>query len=157
VHLYARNYDEAAAQYTSTLEMDPNFPQALFDMGTARAAQRRYEEALGFLERAIKSGGQDAGVMAEIAYVSRRTGRDDRAEKIVQSLNELSKQRYVSPYYLAVAHLGADDGRALDLLERAYEDRSWPLIYLDVDARFDRLRSHPRHKSLLQKLGFVSA
>jgi serine/threonine-protein kinase len=156
VLMYARKYDEAAAQYTSTLEMDPNFSQALFDFGTTRAAQRQYDEAMKFLDRAITSGGQDAGVMAEMAYVLRRSGHRDRAEKVVESLNELSRVRYVSPYYLAVTHVGADDERALDLLDRAYQDRSWPLIYLDVDARFDELRDYPRHRSLLRRLGFSS-
>jgi serine/threonine protein kinase/tetratricopeptide (TPR) repeat protein len=153
VLFYARNYRDAAAQYGKTLEMNPDFSEALFDLGKTLTAQGKYDAAVRMLERGIKVAGEDAGAIAQIAYVHRRAGRKPNAELAFQSLQSLSTKRYVSPYFFAVAQLGASDEAALDSLERAYQDRSFSIIYLDVDSRFDPLRSRPRYRRLLERLG----
>jgi eukaryotic-like serine/threonine-protein kinase len=153
VFFYARKYRDAAAQYRKTLEMNPDFSEALFDLGKTFTAQGKYNEAVRMLERGLEVAGDDAGAIAQIAYVHRRTGRKPNAELALQSLQSLSTKRYVSPYFFAVAQLGASDEAALDSLESAYQDRSFSIIYLDVDSRFDPLRSHPRYRRLLQRLG----
>ena len=153
VFFYARKYRDAAAQYRKTLEMNPDFSEALFDLGKTFTAQGKYDEAVRMLERGLKVAGGDGGAIAQIAYVHRRAGRKPNAELALQSLQSLSTKRYVSPYFFAVAQLGANDEAALDYLESAYQDRSFSMIYLDVDSRFDPLRSQPRYKRLLQRLG----
>jgi hypothetical protein len=39
-------------------------------------------------------------------------------------------------------------------LEKAYEERSWWMPYLSVDAAFDPLRSDPRFQDLLRRVNF---
>jgi serine/threonine protein kinase/tetratricopeptide (TPR) repeat protein len=155
VLFYARKYQDAAAQYKKALELNAEFSEALFDLGRTRAVQGRPDEAIRLLQQGLAAAGSDAGALAEIALVYRRAGRRAEAERSTQLLQELATKRYVSPYFLAVAQSGANDEAALDLLEQAYTDRSFSMIYLDVDPRFDRLRSHPRYRQLLQKLGFT--
>jgi hypothetical protein len=48
--------------------------------------------------------------------------------------------------------LGERD-KALDWLERAYEERSGYLPMLGLDFVFDSLREEPRFKALLEKIG----
>jgi TolB-like protein/Tfp pilus assembly protein PilF len=154
VLFYARRYRDAAEQYNETLELDPNFPEALFDLGKTLAAQGKPDQAIRLLERGLKVS-TDAGALAEMAYVHRRAGRTAEAEYWVQSLKTLAGQRYVSPYFLAVAQIGASNESALDLLEQAYRDRSFSIIYLNVDPHFDQLRSNPRYRQLLHRLKFI--
>jgi len=52
--------------------------------------------------------------------------------------------------------LGQTD-RALDLLEKAYEDREGRLISLNVEPEYDPLRAAPRFQSLLNKDGLPFA
>ena len=157
VLLYARRYEDAAAQYSRTLEMDPTFPQALFDFGITRAVQGRYDEATALLERGLQSGGEDGSALAQIVYVHRLAGRPQDAATTLERLERLSMKRYVSPYFLAIAHIGQADERALTLLEEAYEDRSYSMIYLNVDPRLDRLRSTARYHALKARLRFSGA
>jgi hypothetical protein len=63
----------------------------------------------------------------------------------------------VSPYFLAVAALSQGNrDKALDLLEKAFQDRAWPIIFINIDPRFDSLRSTPRFQQMQQKLHFDS-
>ena len=54
------------------------------------------------------------------------------------------------------SNLGEID-KALDWLEKAYEEHSGYLISINSDFTFDNLRSEPRFKVLLKKIGFPDA
>jgi serine/threonine-protein kinase len=48
--------------------------------------------------------------------------------------------------------IAGDRGRALDLLEKAYADRDWPVLYIGVNPIFDPLRAEPRFQALLRRM-----
>jgi hypothetical protein len=50
--------------------------------------------------------------------------------------------------------LGEDD-RAMDLLERAYEERAGGVFGIKGSFLFARLRGHPRFKALLRKMNLA--
>ncbi len=81
------------------------------------------------------------------------SGNREKARQALADLRELSKRRYVSPFNTAVVYTGlGDHERALEWLSRAFEDRSWVMIPLKVDPRFDRLRPDPRFANLLRRM-----
>ena len=54
-----------------------------------------------------------------------------------------------------MAHMGVGNtDEALAWLEKAYEERSPWLIFMNEHARYDRLRGDPRFQQLLRKVGF---
>ncbi len=44
--------------------------------------------------------------------------------------------------------------QALDWLEKAYEERNWYLVFINVDPTFDPLRDNPRFQSFLPRMNF---
>ena len=57
-------------------------------------------------------------------------------------------------YNFAEIYIGlGDKEQALASLEKAYADRSMLLTFLKVDPEFDSLRSDPRFKDLLRRVG----
>ena len=46
--------------------------------------------------------------------------------------------------------------RALDALDRAFDERSDHLPYVRVNPRLDGLRGHPRFQMLLERMGLVT-
>ena len=80
-------------------------------------------------------------------------GKKSEAQNALDQLLERSKKQYVSPFYVAIVYAGLNENeKALDLLEKAYEDRSNGIVFLKVDPQLDSLRSNPRFRSLLQRL-----
>jgi hypothetical protein len=68
-------------------------------------------------------------------------------------LMEQSKERYVSPFYVAIVYAGlTENDNALDWIEKAYKDRSNAIVFSKVDPQLDTLRSTPRFQSLLHRL-----
>jgi hypothetical protein len=76
------------------------------------------------------------------------------AEKVLDQLTSLSKQKYVPSVYLAEAFVGlGEKDKAFEWLEKAYEDRSvGTRAFISVDPIFDPLRSYPRFADLLRRM-----
>jgi hypothetical protein len=59
----------------------------------------------------------------------------------------------VSPYDLAILYTGlGDKDRAIEMLNKAYEDRAGWTLYLKVEPLFDPLRTDPRFNDLVRRL-----
>jgi hypothetical protein len=59
----------------------------------------------------------------------------------------------VAPHFFAGIHIGlGDNDRAVEYLEKSYEEHSHWLIYLHIDPSMDDLRSDPRFQDLLKRM-----
>ena len=82
------------------------------------------------------------------------SGNKTEAEKILNQLKELSKQRYVAAYTFALTYLGLGNiEEALRWLEQAYQNRAGNDIgWIRVDPLLDPLRVDPRFEALAEKI-----
>jgi TolB-like protein/Tfp pilus assembly protein PilF/class 3 adenylate cyclase len=157
-YLYAHQYDEAIEHFLRTLEMEPTYGLTHWYLGQAYEQKQMYEEAMAELMKAKSLLPENAAVEAEMGHVYAVSGKMDKAKKVIDRLNELSQRKYVSSYHMALIHTGlGDNDRALDLLERAYNERSDLLVYLKIDPRLNSLRSDRRFAGLLRRLGLDPA
>lgn len=81
-------------------------------------------------------------------------GQKEKALELLEQLEKLSEERYVSPYYNALIYIGfGDKDQAFAHLEKAIIDRESWLVILKVLQIFDSLRDDPRFHALLKKIG----
>jgi len=149
----ARRYDDAIAQMRKTLEMDPGFYYAHWNLGSALAAKGALGPAIEEYQKA-RSLNDDPSMLGLLGRALAVSGNRTEAMKILEQLNTISKERYVSAYSFALVHLGlGDKDEALRYLEKAYEDRAGELLrYIRVDPLLDPLRGDPRFEALVQKI-----
>src|SRR6266536_2749504 len=131
---YARRYDEAIAQLRKTLEMDAGFYIAHIVLGQALDAKGARDAAIVEYQKA-RALNDDPSVLGVLARAYGLSGNKLEAEKILDQLKELSKQRYVAAYSFALVYLGlGDKEQALRWLEQSYQDRAGSDIgYIKVD------------------------
>jgi DNA-binding winged helix-turn-helix (wHTH) protein/TolB-like protein/Tfp pilus assembly protein PilF len=153
-YLMARQYDQAIQRCRVTLELDPDFVQAHRVLSLADLYRGQYDVAISGLQRGVQSTTVDPVSLALLARAYALSGRAAEARHLLSRLEELSKQRYVSPADIGILYgdLGEKD-EAFQWLGRAYEERSNFLINLKVDPAFDSLRSDPRFAALLARMG----
>jgi serine/threonine-protein kinase len=75
------------------------------------------------------------------------------AREALREFQQLSSQRYVPPYSMAVIHMGLDEqDEALAWLERAADLRDPFLMFLKVDPRWKNIRQDSRFIRLLKRM-----
>jgi DNA-binding winged helix-turn-helix (wHTH) protein len=150
----ARDFQGASEQSWKVLAMEPKFGAAQYTLGLAYAQMGLTEDAIVELRNARTCAGDQPAVLAALAHVYACAGESSEAAGMLGELENLSQRRYVSPYWLGLVYAGLGDrARALQLLDRAYEERDVWLTWLGVEPRFDVLRTDPRFQELLRNIG----
>jgi serine/threonine protein kinase/tetratricopeptide (TPR) repeat protein len=150
----ARRYDEGIEQLRRTIELEPNYPVTCWILGLLLRKTGRYDQAIAEGEKAIKLSGGSPLMRAALAHTFGVAGRTTEARQILDDLTKLAKQKYVAPYFFAGIHIGlGENDRAIEYLEKSYEEHSHWLIYLHIDPSMDGLRDNPRFQDLLRRVG----
>jgi tetratricopeptide (TPR) repeat protein len=148
--LYAsRQYDRAIDQYQKSIELDPNSAHGL--LAEAYQAKGMYEEAVVEMEKAGGMGN------AQLGYAYAVAGKAAEAQKVLNELQALSKERYVGPFRFALVYIGlGDKDQAFAWLNKTFDEDPYRLTVLKTNPRFDWLRSDPRFEELLRRMKFAA-
>ena len=151
---FAGRYDEAIDQCLKTIEMDPNFAVAHWHLGLAYEQKDRFDDAITEFQKAITLSGNSPLMIATLGRAYAKAGKRNEANRVLDELQKLSAIRYVSSLELAAiyAALGESE-QAFQRLETAYKERSFHLINLGVRPEFGPLRTDPRFKDLVRRIG----
>jgi len=105
-------YDEAAAHFEKTLQIDPNFYDGLVGMGVTRAMQGRIPEAIPYFQAAIRSQPDAPKAHVQLALALWKQNDDQAAFQEMQRASQLAPDD---------ADIRADFGLALELVGRTPE------------------------------------
>lgn len=150
---FARRHDQAISEARKTLELDMHFPQAHRTIGKALVEKGLYDQAIAEFHTAIGLGGSQI-LKAEIGHAYAVSGRRSEALKILAELEALAQRKHVSPYDMAILHLGlGETERAFFWLEKSFAQRERWMLQLEVAPFLDPLRADPRFAGLVGRVG----
>jgi tetratricopeptide (TPR) repeat protein len=150
----ARDYERAAGRYLAVLARESDHRQALTGVGVARYHQGRHDEAVQFLERAVKLAPNDGHTRSVLGIVYYRKGR------LRDAFDELTRATALDPAnaeahnYLGIVLTGQGQlDAAVAQLQKAvasnprYADAHFNLAVLHTRTqppRYDLARDHYR-------------
>ena len=150
---YARRFDEAEIQHQRVVDEFPEYGLGYYGLSKLHRYLGKTELATEENERAFELLDGSTIVRISRAECFAANGQVDRAEEILAELSELSKQRFVSPYMLALVRTFMGDMEAvLDELERSLDAREAWLCCAPVEARFENIFTHPRFQRILDEV-----
>ncbi len=153
-HYCARRYDEAIEQLRRSVDLDPSYPVTYWILGLLLRKTGSYELAITEGVKGVQLSGGSPLMRAALAHTLGAAGRTREARQILDDLTKLAKQKYVAPYFFAGIHIGlGEKERAIQYLEKCYEERSHWLIYLHLDPGMDELRDQPGFQDVLRRVG----
>ena len=151
---FARRYDEAIEHLRRTIDLDPNYPVTYWILGLLLRKTGRFDVAITEGEKAVTLSAGSPLMRAALAHTLGAAGRTKEALEILDELTKLADQKYVAPYFFAGIHIGlGENKRAIEYLEKCYEEHSHWLIYLPIDPSIDALRDDPDFQDLLRRVG----
>jgi serine/threonine-protein kinase len=150
----AHRYDEAVDQLRKTLDMEPNYWIARLFLGLSYEAKGDVPKAIDEFKKARKAEVTSPWPLAELGHAYAISGRKVEAGQALKELLDWSKRSYFPASNIASVYAGLGQrDQALTFLEKGYEDRSVLMTFLPIDPELDSLRSEPRFKELLRKIG----
>ena len=153
---YAGRYDEAIDQCHRTVEMDPNFAVAHWHLGLAYEQKHVFNKAIEEFQKAISLSQGSPLMVAALGHAHAKSKNTNEANKILDELSEFSKHEYVSPLGIAEIYVAlGNNEKAFQLLEKAYADRSFHLVNINVSPHFVELRSNRRFQDLERRIGLA--
>jgi TolB-like protein/Tfp pilus assembly protein PilF len=150
--LFMRQYDEAIVQFQKALKTVPNHGVAGDVLGTAYHQKGMYKEALDQKKAYYESIGLEE-VAKALTRDYEKAGYKEAWNSAAEILEDLSKEIYVLPWYLAESYaFTGNKEKTLDWLEKGLGSDG-NIAYIGVIPHIvDLLRGEPRYQELLRKM-----
>ena len=163
----ARRYDLILQQSRKSLELAPEFPWAHYNLAQVYERTGRGSEAVQEFMKAEELFGMSQDRLAVLRKVYRQSGEKGFWRTILEFCQEQSKhpRKFASTSgyglgdYMQTAEVAAVQVRlgefnaAFESLERGYANHEAQLVYLKVDPYWDDIRSDPRFRDLVRRVG----
>jgi Flp pilus assembly protein TadD len=135
------------------LELDSNYVSARWGLGSSLTRQQSYAEAIKQLTQAVSLSEGSPVLIGHLGLAYGLSGARAEATAKLSELNTLAAREYVPSSSLSLVQLGL--GRkpeALELLNRAYDEHDYALVYLQVAPWFDPLRGDAAFQRLASRM-----
>src|SRR5215469_2149039 len=153
-HYFSRDYDEVISECEQMLAVEPSFLILHYHLGQTYAQTGRLPEAIAEFQTSRKQSGESPVIVMALGHAYGVAGDKSKALDSLRKLDEIARHRYVPAHYYAAIYTGlGDKDKAFEWLDKAYQERSEYLIFLNVEPMADPLRSDPRFQSLLRRIG----
>jgi serine/threonine-protein kinase len=154
--LRAGRHNEALHALIRLLDIEPHYALAHATLGWVYVLTGKPDQGIASLQKALELSPDSTMYLAQLGQAFATVGRTDDARDVLRRLQDLAKRRYVSPYHMAYVYTGlGEHDRAIDWLERAYEERAGGVFGVKGSFLFTSLRGHPRFRGLLRKMNLA--
>jgi DNA-binding winged helix-turn-helix (wHTH) protein/TolB-like protein/Flp pilus assembly protein TadD len=153
----ARQYDRAIEQFQKTIEIDQNFATVYGFLELAYEAKGLYDQAIAADLKTINLPGENPEMVAALREAYRISGWKNYWRKRLEFAQaQARRSRYVEPYQFVrfYVRLGEKE-QAFKWLEKACQERNFWVNFIKIDPQLDTLRSDPRFRDLLVRVGIV--
>ena len=152
IYYLAGKNDEAIDQCKKILDLDPNSFPARRYLGLAYESKGLYAEAINEFQTGVKLSGSPL-MLALLGHAYAASGKRAEAQQVLNDLEQLQAQRYVSPYTVAAIYAGLNDqDQSFNWLEKAVAEHDIWLMNLKVDPVFAKFRTNRKFTDLLARI-----
>lgn len=152
--IHAGQVDEALASLQKSIDLEPNFWMSHLFLASAYIEKEMYDEAVAAAQKQIQMSPAQTHGIAYLGYALARSGKREEARGALEELLDRSTKGFVPPYRIALVYNGLDDkDNAFAWLEKGLNARDPMMTFLKVEPKWNNLRSDPRFKGLLRRMG----
>ena len=150
---YAGKQEKAERILRGALEMDSTYAAAHLYLGRVLQVQGRNREALAEYTIANRLRWTIPSIAA-MGYMEAAMGHGADARKRLVQFDSLRRSQFVTAYAVALVYTSlGDKDAAFHWLDKAVDQRTHWLVWLNRDRRWDPLRADPRFHALVRRVG----
>ena len=154
IHFYRRDFDTALEQCDHAIELNPHFAPAYWILGVIQEQRKDFDESAAAFQRAVHLSPQTPRMHGALGRTFALSGKKKQALEILHKLEAYASERYVSPLEFAWIQFAlGDNDLGFKWLAKAGDDRSFDILAIKVDPRFDPFRDDRRFVALARQIG----
>jgi len=153
IHYLARRFEKAEAEAREAVELDSRALASRLLLVRILSGRGELQDAIEACEQ-IPPPERNDETLVLLGYAYARAGHRSRAQELQRQLLAASRPRPAAANHLALMHVGlGETDAALRELERAVAERLDYVVGLKTNPLLDPLRSDPRFRALLRRVG----
>ncbi len=149
-----RRFDESIEQFKKTIDLEPNLPILHYFLGRAYAGKGMHDQAVAEFSRTAELNKTPPEMIKKVKDVYAKNGWRAYVETNLNHVLMRPGEAQLPPFVMATLYAQLDrKDEALTWLEKGYAERDFRMTLISVSYEFDSLRSDPRFKDLLRRMG----
>jgi TolB-like protein/Flp pilus assembly protein TadD len=152
IYYFSRQYDQALSLIRRVRALDINPPDWSFLLGDVYAEKGMFSESI----KEFRKSGDGPDCLGHLGNAYARAGRVNAALRTISQLEQNVRKDGVGRYEIALVYAGLGKKQeAFKWLEESYNAHDVGLVYLKIDPCLDPLRSDPRFRDLVRRVGLT--
>jgi len=157
MYYFAHDFEKLKIEMKDLISEEPDFAQAYDWLGMAYILLEEFDKSIEVYEKSATLSGRLAEILGGLGHAYGIAGREKEAKKILDELNSYTMKYHIPPVQIAFVYAGlGNNSKVFEMLERAYDERSWELIFIREEPWFDYIREDPWFKEFVSRLTFPS-
>jgi TolB-like protein/Tfp pilus assembly protein PilF len=150
----SRKFDEAVQAFNKSLELDSINSLSLRCMWSIHSINGNYDKAIKFAIRFYLSQG-NVEISRDLKTGYETNNYRNTLKLAADHSIEQIEDRYVPPMHIARLYIFCGEyEKAIELLEKAYDERFPSMFSLNVDPHWDALKGMPGFEKLIEKMDY---
>lgn len=152
---FEHRFEELKQLMITTIEAEPTVPWGYDWLGMAYNGLDEHEDAIKTYYKAFELSDGTVEVGAGLGHALGLAGEYDLAKEMADYYAVAAKDHYLPQVQRAFVHLGISEyDEAIELLEEAYKERSWFIIFMQIEPWYDPIRNDQRFKDIMDRMEF---
>ena len=155
LYYFQSKFKEMLPLMHKAIENDPEVPWAYDWLGMAYNGLKEHDEAIKTYIKAFNLSDGTVEVGGGLGHALADAGEIVLAKQMSSFYDKAVKKQYLPAVQRAFIHIGLKEfDKAIQLLEQAYDEQSWFLLFMQMEHWYDPLRNDPRFHDIVERMGF---
>jgi tetratricopeptide (TPR) repeat protein len=152
---FARRNEEMKDFMLETIAKDTTVPWGYDWLGMAYIELEEFDNSIDIYFKAFEMSDGTVEVGAGLGHALGLAGKYDLAKQMADYYALAAQDHYLPPVQRSFIHIGIGEyDEAMRLLEQAYAEHSWFLVFIQIEPWYDPIRKDPRFTNLIKRMKF---
>ncbi|MDQ4120389.1 MAG: protein kinase [Acidobacteriota bacterium] len=154
IYYQSRDYKSAVPQFQKTIRENPDFPYVHWYLALTYDQLGKFDEAAAEELNFLRLTGANEKDIIALREIYQKQGWKPFLRSLIANSDAARQKGYLHAFTQAFLYTRAEEReKALEWLEKCYDERVRYLLYIKADPNLDFLRSDPRFQDLQRRIG----
>ncbi len=155
ISYFAQDFERLKKEMLAVIAEYPDYAPAYDWLGMAYIQLGEFDNSIEVYEKAAVLSGRLAEILGGLGHAYGIAGYDNEARKVLNEMNDYASMIHIPPVQIAFVYAGLGDvDNTFKMLEKAFYDKSWELIFIRTEPWLQHLHDDSRLVNINDRMKF---